>query len=131
MRFNSGFKGLKDCLSLLFHKKVTCLIVCRLRVGQLLCVFCKIVYLWAKTNCSFMSDVSCAVRVGAEEVAFDVNMILDQRSTEISLFPRHQFKIDCKSTPKTQRNLNASCAKVKETCRTVAFSKFWFKLFTN
>jgi len=115
----------KYCLFLHFRENLTCLNVCRLSIGHVFCVFCKTVYRWVKTACCSMNDmfpVQC--KLGAEEVAFDLNMILDQRSTKISPFTRYKFKIDCKSTPKTQRNLSASCAERKRRAEDSQFQSF-------
>ena len=47
----------RHSLSLHFRGNVRCLIVCRLRIGHVFRVFCKIVYRWDKTNCCFMKDM--------------------------------------------------------------------------
>ena len=47
----------ENCLSLYFHKNITCLSVSLLRIGQVFSVFCKTLYQWVMTCCCFMSDV--------------------------------------------------------------------------
>jgi len=47
----------KDCLFLHFRENVTCLNVCRLSIGQVFRVFCKLVYRWVKINYCSMNDM--------------------------------------------------------------------------